>query len=517
MHALHWFDLFIVVLYLLGIAAVGAWFARGPRTADGFFLAGRRVPGWVVGFSLIGTIISSVSFVAFPGTAFNDGWHLLIPNLMVPPILLFVMVYVVPFYRQVVRMSSYEYLERRFGVAARLYGSASFLLLRVVDVGFTMLLTSIALEVMTGWNLYLVLAALGTFTLAYSVIGGVEAVIWTDVAQGLILFVGALAVLAVLLFLPEGGPAAVVSAAYADGRFSIGPLTGGVEPGRPPGWLLALAGIIHFGRSYGTEQHMVQRYLVAHSDGDARRGVLVGALGSLVIWVMFFFIGSCLWGFFQVTGETLPREVSTQPDNILPFFIMRYLPVGLVGLLVAAIFAAANSTVSADLNSVATAVTADFFTRARPHASDRARLLFGRAALCLAGLTSMSIAAFLALQRGRALYEVFVTLSMILAGGMLGLFALGFFCRRATRAGAYVAIAITLLFVIWATATGPLGVHLPVRFGWHPLMIGVISNVLLFVVGYLASRWLGGGAEAQASDLLISGAGVRSAGNGGVA
>jgi solute:Na+ symporter, SSS family len=506
MHTLQWLDYFFIALYLTGIAWVGFRVARGQDSTEAYFLAGRRIPGWAVGFSLVGTIISSVSFVAFPGTAFTDGWRLLIPNLMVPFVLLFVMTYLVPFYRRVVRMSSYEYLERRFGVGARLYGSASFLILRIVDLGFTMLLTAIAVEVMTGWNLYWVLIGMGVFTLSYTVVGGVEAVIWTDVAQGVILFAGAIVILLLLLFLPPGGPLAVISTAYEGGRFSFGSFAFDAESwtsDRPSAWLLMLAGVIHFGRSYGTEQNMVQRYLVAKSDRDAKRGVLVGAIGSLVVWTMFFFIGSCLWAFFRLMDSPLPPEVAARPDNILPYFITGWLPSGVVGLMLAAIFAAANSTISADLNSVATSVTEDFYTRARPAASDRARLEFGRAAVVVGGVGSMAVAAFLATQRGRAVYEIFVTLSMILAGGMLGLFALGFFSHRATRRGAYIGIAACLLFVVWAVITGPLDMDLGVNFRLGSITIGILSNVILFGVGYLASLLLGGDRSEFADDVLM--------------
>lgn len=492
MNALRVLDFAVIAMYLAGIGALGLWYARGQRTTDDYFLAGRTIPGWAVGFSLVGTIISSVSFVALPGTAFSGGWRLLIPNLMALPVLLLVRTFIVPFYRRVVRMSSYEYLERRFGVGARLYGAASFLVLRIVDLGFTLLLTAIAVEVMTGWDIYLVLAGVGIFTLIYTVIGGVQAVIWTDVVQGIVLFAGALILLAILLFAPPGGPAAVLTTAYDGGRFSLGDFGLASSGDRATFWLLALAGLIHFGRSYATEQNMVQRYLVARTDGDARRGVMVGVVGSVLIWTIFFLIGSCLWAFFELTGADLPADIARRPDDIVPYFIVHWVPQGLVGLLLAAILAAANSTVSADLNSVATVATQDFFARARPSSDDRMRLLFGRAAVVVAGLASMATAAFLAARRGQAVYELFVTLSMIFAGGMLGLFALGFFSRGATTRGAYAAIVVCTAFVLWATITGPLDVDIGINFKLHPITIGIIGNLIMFVTGWTASRFLGG-------------------------
>jgi SSS family solute:Na+ symporter len=169
-------------------------------------------------------------------------------------------------------------------------------------------------------------------------------------------------------------------------------------------------------------------------------------------------------------------------------------------LLLAAIFAAANSSVSADLNAVATSATADLYARALPNTSDRARLMFGRSMVFVTGLAAMSVAAFLATQRGRAVYEIFVTLSMILAGGMLGLFSLGFFVPSATRRGAYTGIAACTLFVVWAVITGPLGVNLGLNFRLNSITIGILSNAILFTVGYAASKLLGGrGQEAELS------------------
>ena len=153
MNSLMWQDYLTVLLYLGGVAGIGIYVGRRQRTTSEFFVANRRLPGWAVSFSIVGTVISSVSFVALPGAAFAENWRLIVPNLMVPAVLIFATLVIVPFYRRVIGMSSYEYLERRFGIGARMYGSAGFLLLLTVDLGFTLLLTAIAVEVMTGWDI----------------------------------------------------------------------------------------------------------------------------------------------------------------------------------------------------------------------------------------------------------------------------------------------------------------------------------------------------------------------------
>lgn len=486
----------MVGVYFLTVALIGLWAARRKKkTTDDYFLANRRMPGWIVGFAVVGTVISSVSFVALPGAAFARNWWLIVPNLMVPFVLIFVVIFVVPFYRRVVRMSSYEYLEKRFGYFARLYGSTGFLLLRTIDLAFTLLLTAIAVEVMTGLDIRLVIVCIGLFTILYTLVGGIEAVVYTDVLQGFVLAAGAISILLIILFRPEGGPTAVISAAHAAGKFGLGNYSFGWQSlfgTEPTFWILALSGILHFGRSYMTEPNMVQRYLIARTDRDAQRGVLAGAIACLPIWLTFTFIGSCLWAFYQLIPQNIPSEVLQKPDNILPYFIITQLPPGLVGLILAAILSSCNSSVSSDLNSVGTVMTQDYFVRAIPGSSERTRLLFGRCAVTFTGILCMILAIILISARAKALVELIVTLGMIFSGGMLGLFALGFLSTRATRRGAYIGTALCLSFILWATLTGPLKINLGFNFNMHPIMIGVLSHFILFITGYFASLIFGG-------------------------
>ncbi len=495
MNALSLLDYLAILAYLGAVAAIGLRVGRRQRTTSEFFVADRRLPGWAVTFSIVGTVISSVSFVAFPGAAFSENWRLLVPNLMVPFVLVFVTLVIVPFYRRVIGMTSYEYLERRFGIGARLYGSSGFVLLRVVDLGFTLLLTAIAVEVITGWEIRSVIVGIGLFTLLYTLIGGIEAVVWNDVLQGIVLVTGMLLILTIVLTRAPGGPAAVLATAYAAGKFSLGDFTLSAQSlfaERPTAWMFMLAGLTHFGRSYIVEQNIVQRYLVARTDRDAQRATFTGAIVCLFIWVTFMTIGAGLWAFYRLTGSPIPADVAAKPDNILPYFVATQFPRGIVGLLMAGILAAAMQAFSADLTSVATVATQDYFARFRPASTDRARLLFGRLSILVGGLMATGVALQLMHGRTRAVYETFVVLSMVLAGGMLGLFAAGFVSTRTTRRGAYAGITACVLFVLWATVTGPLKIDLGLNFTLNPILIGILSHPLLFGIAYLASRVLGG-------------------------
>lgn len=488
-------DYLAILAYLSAIAFIGFRVARRQTSTLQYFVAGRRMPAFAVGFTLMATTISSVTFVAIPGSVFaRNCWQMLYMAMAIP-VLFFVVLLVVPFYRRAVRMSAYEYLERRFGYFARVYGSLGFIILRLADLGFTLYLTAVAVQVITGWNLQGVVAGIGVFTLLYTLVGGIEAAIWTSVVQGVILIGGALVILGILLWAPTGGPPAVLSAAYEGGKFHLGSFDFSRESLSAPeasAWILILAGLMYFGRYYTTEQNMVQRYLVARSDREARRGVVLGILSTVPTWFAFAFIGAALWAFYRLGPEPLPSSVIQQPDNILPYFVATQLPAGLVGLILAALLSSAMSSVSADLNSMATVATEDYFARWKPASPDRVRLAFGRAMVLAGGLLATGAALVLTLTRSVAAYELVVISVSIVAGGMLGLFALGFFSRQATRRGANLGIGACLLFVAWGTLSGPMGVDLGWNFTLHPILIGVFSHFVLFGAGYAASRIWGG-------------------------
>ena len=485
-------DVAIVIAYLVGIAAIGLSIARRQKTTAQYFIANGRIPTWAVAFTLMATMISSVTFVAHPGAVFAKNMWGVSSLILVPFVLVFVAMVIVPFYRRVVGMSAYEYLEKRFGIGARIYGSFGFVALRMLDLGFTLYTTAIAASVMTGWNIGVVILGVGVFTLIYTMIGGIEGVIWTDVAQGFVLIGGALIMLGVILFRPEGGPAAVIATAYRGGKFGLGDAslhwssvynTSGV----PPIWILVLLGAIGSARSYITEQNMVQRYLVARTDRGAKIGVFAGAFACVPIWITFMFIGAGLWAFYHMGHNSLPADVVARPDSVLPYFVATQLPAGLVGLILAAILAAAQSSISADLNSVSTVVTTDYFARFRPKSSDKSRLLVGRLVVLVGGLVSTGAALLLTNGRALAANEIAVTVTGIFAAGMLGLFSLGFLTRRCTKLGAYCGIASCVIFTAWATFTGPLKVDIGFNYTMHPAMLALWTQLVLFGVGYAVS------------------------------
>lgn len=493
--ALHTLDYVVLIAYALLIVSVSIAVSRRQRNTADYFIAGRGLPGWVVAFTLMGTIIGTGTFVGHPGTSYQKGLILLVPHLMLPVVLLFVAKVIVPFYRRVVRMSAYEYIGLRFGFGGRLYTSFGFLADRIFDIGLTLVTTAYAVNVLTGWNIRSIIVGVALFTAAYTMIGGIKAVVWTDVAQGTILILGGSFVLLRLLFAPEAGaPFAVVTEAWRGGRMTLGSTEftwSSLFQEQPTLWLFTLTYMIQWARRYITDQHLVQRYLIARTDAEASRAVFAGALICVPVFFTFMFIGACFYGFFSLTKAPVP----TVGDHIMPFFMLNYLPSGLLGLVFAAIMAAAMSTVSSDLNSVATVATTDFFATLLPRSSEKARLLCGRCMVLVGGALAATAAVLLVGDAKSApVMERAVTITAILSGGTLGLFSLGFLTRRATRQGCYVGIACCVTFTGWAILTEPHSriVNLPFNFEMNPILIGLFSHIVLFGTGYIASLILGG-------------------------
>ena len=499
-------DYVVVATYLAIVAAIGLSVSGRQESPLKYFLANRRMPQWVVGFTLMATLISSNTLVAHPAIVYQKSM-ILVPGFLVMPIVLIVVaVWIVPFYRRVVGMSAYEFIGRRFGLGGRLYTSFGFLMSRTFGIGTALITTSIAVNVMTGWDIAFVIIGIGMFTAIYTLFGGITAVVFTDVAQGIFLMIGGVAILVRLLFAPElDAPFAVAREAWNAGKFSLGSaefsMASLYDADDRTIWMFATAMAIQWSRRYICDQAMVQRYLIARSDREAVRGTLLGAALSVPVLIAFNLVGAFLYGFYSLSGEHAP----VIGDHVLPHFIVNYLPTGLVGLILAAILAASMSSISSDLNSIATVTARDYFRRFLPSLSDRAELFVGRIVVLLAGILAAIIAIqLIPTENSTPVAEKVLVITVIVSAGTLGVFALGFLTRRGSRRGCYAGIGACLVFTAWGVLTEPttrmfdLGV---LNFQMNPIMIGVIGHVLSFGVGYVVSLVAGGYVPEDVDDL----------------
>ena len=444
-------DTSIVVVYLSGVALLGVYFSRRQKTTEDYFLAARSVPGWVVAFSILGTICGSATFVGHPGNVFHDNMFL-IPAHLIPLIVMLLLARrIVLFYRRSVRMTAYEYLEQRFGYPARAYGAATFLVSRVADVSVTYYFLALATALLTGWNVTGVILILGAVTVLYTLIGGIQAVVWTDVVQGIFLVGGGLLCILLILFGSDAGPSQILAAAWEGGKFEIDRWQWDATENNQ--WLLIIGSVFVWLQAFCCNQHNVQRYLLARSDREAVRGAVMGAAACVPVWLLFMLLGALLWSYYQFSAEAIPPEVMAVKDRIVPYFVSTHFPAGLKGLVLAALIAAAMSSLDSDLNALATVVVNDFFGRLRPRASDSRRLLVGRISVIILGAASILLALQWTRIGNASLVEFSLTMTMIFTGGILGLFALGMLFRWTLAKGAYLGILACLLFTGWATLT----------------------------------------------------------------
>jgi len=484
-------DYLIIVAVLLTTLLLGLRYARNQNTTQSYFAAKGRVPAWAIGMSLLATLISSVTFLGYPGEGFSSNWILLVQGLMVPIVLLGTIWFIVPLFRKVIGLSTYEYFEKRFGLFARYYSSIAFVLRQFAGMGTVFFLLAVALNKMTGGNMYLIIAVVGAIIIAVNLMGGIEAVIWLDVFQGFMLFASGIICLLVLIYSIKGGLPEIWKVASAGKRTGFGPYD--IDFTKLTFIVMAINGMFYAIQKYGTDQTVVQRYLTAKTDKAAIRASILGISLTVPVWALFMFIGTCLYVFYK--QHALPSD--TNPNAIFPYFIMTQLPTGVVGFILAAMISAAICSLSADLNSLAAVGVEDYYKKLFPNRSDTAYLKSGRLMILLSGLVAMGIGCIYVNIGNEGILGIIFTLYAIFSGGIVGIFLLGIFSARANSQGINIAICVCVVFTAYAFLTStPIGIgeHKSVlldmgkyNFMHNKLMVGVYSHLVVIGVGYVAS------------------------------
>lgn len=485
------FDYGIIIAVLLITLYFGLRYAKNQKSTEAYFSAKGRVPSWAIGMSLLATLISSVTFLGYPAEGYSNNWILLVQGLMVPIVLLGAVWFIVPLYRKVIGLSTYEYFEKRFGNFARYYSSIAFVLRQFSGMGTVLYLLAVALSSMTDINTYWIILVVGTIIVVVNLLGGIEAVIWLDVFQGFMLFASGILCLLVLIFSVHGGLPEIWKVASENGRTGFGPYD--LDFTRLTFVVMAINGMFYAIQKYGTDQTVIQRYLTARSDKSAIKASLMGILLTVPVWSLFMFIGTALFVYY--TQQPLPDDVG--PNSVFPYFIMTQLPVGVVGFILAAMISAAICSLSADLNSLAAVGIEDYYKKLRPEKVDNEYLRASRWMVAIAGLISMAIGLIYVELGSESILGIIFTLYAIFSGGIVGIFLLGIFTERANRQGINIAIIVCILFTAYAFLTSTEiefrgKTFLLLDFGkynftHHKMMLGVYSHLVVIIVGYLAS------------------------------
>ena len=412
---------------------------------------------------------------------------------MVPVVLIFLIWAIVPLFRKMIRLSTYEYFERRFGLAARVYSSLAFILTHFSKMGTVLYLIALAVYSMTGIDALWIIVVLGILIVAVTYVGGMEGVIWMDVIQGLLLILGGIICVIVLLVAPEAGPGQIFHDAIAMKKIDFGPYN--FSFAELTFWVMVINGAFYALQKYGTDQTIVQRYLTAKSDKEAKKAAYIGVGLSVPIWTMFMLIGSLLFVFYNSGEATLPAGLNS--DQVFPHFIVTQLPVGIAGIVIAALVAAAISSLDSDMNCLSAIIVEDYYQRFKPNCTDKQRLTMGRAMVAVSGLATVGVAMLYYAWEGEGVLGVIFDLYAIFSAGIVGIFLLGLFSKRANKQGLYIGLIVCVLFTAYAVLTttsievdGAKRLILDLgnwNFPHHRYMLGVYSHLIVLVVGYVAS------------------------------
>lgn len=464
----------VLSLYLVGMILLGYYFMRRGSNSEIYFKGHGRIPWWAAGVSIYATMLSAITYLSYPAKAFATDWTYY-PLMITILLASFPVVrYYLPFFRRLKVASAYEYLELRFNVVTRLMASALFIIFMVARMALVLYLPSLALTAVTGIDIYICILLMGLITIVYCTMGGVEAVIWGDVVQAFIIIGGALLAFIYLVLHTEGGVEGFFTIAMADEKLKL--FDWSFDYRSATFWVIIVGGLANNLISLTSDQTIIQRYLITKDEKAAQHGILLNGLMSVVVSVVFFAIGTALYTFFK----THPAEMNftfDQSDTIFPFFMMSQMPPGLAGLLIAAIFAATMSTISASINSVSTAFSVDFYKHWRPAAADGRTLNVARYSSLFFGAIGLILALFMATWEILSMLDFFQEILGLLTSGLGGLFLMGIFFPRIGGKSALIGFCcgvISVFFIKYTTDTSF-------------LLYGAIGLVVSVLVAFLCS------------------------------
>ena len=494
-------DLIVVLVYLAIVMGVAFFVSPGSRTVEGYTVGDRKMSGWVVGISVLGTFLSSITFLGLPAKTFKGDWNAIVFGMALPPAALIATLFFVPLYRKKKdRISAFQLLEERFGAWARIYADLSYLLLQLIRIGTVLLLVAFAVSPMLdtpgaeptdGPNInrmVSILVGLGVLVIVYDTFGGIRAVIWTDVMQVVVLTLGAVWCLSVIF----GGGSEFFNAIPKE-KFSLGPLTN-VDPetgvwnwGTSSVLVLLMYGITENLRNYGSDQNYVQRMLSAESDSAARKSIWLGALAYLPLSIIFCLIGTGLWMHANGNGELIPAGIDA--DQAFPHFIRNKLPAPIAGLVIAGVLAAAMSTVDSSLNSCSTLLLVDVLRPAKILPKWFPEIAAIRIATVVFGVVGTGAAVVLLKVKGqedsKVLMDLWWQYAGTAGGGMFGLFLLAWLMPKTPRWAAILGVVLSIPVLAWGTfARGESWGKLECPL--HPNLVGIAGTLVILVVAMLS-------------------------------
>ena len=463
---------------------MGVFFSFRNKNSDDFFRGGQRVPWFVAGLSIFATMISSISFIAVPAKTFTTDWVYFTVSMGAVALAPIVICCFLPFFRRIDATSAYEYLDKRFNRFVRLFASASFILFQIGRMAVVMYLPALALAVITPLTEIQCILLMGVLSIIYCTMGGLEAVVWTDTIQTFVLLGGALLSLILIITRLDGGFDSFIATAMADSKFHmINWDFSSMSFATTALWVVVLGGIGQNLVPYSSDMAVVQRYMAVSSIQKARRAIWTNTLVLIPASILFFSIGTALFVYYKHNPAQL--DPTFKNDAIFPLFIVHQLPVGVAGLVVAGIFAAAQSTISTSMNSTSTAFVTDFIRPANVIKTETGYLRLARIMTFALGALGTVLALLFASSDIKSLWDLFMKILGLLGGGMCGLFCLGIFTTRANSVGAMIGACCGAAGLYWVQEYT----------NAHMLLYAPVGIGLCVVIGYLTSLVFGGGSR----------------------
>lgn len=494
-------DLVVIVFYVLGCALLGAWFGRRTTNLEGYFLGDRGMPAWAVMLSIVATETSTATFLSVPGVAFAGDFTYLqlafgyiLGRIVVATLLL-------PQYFRHEIFTAYQVLNVRFGGATRMTASIMFLITRTLGDGLRLFLAAKVLQLLyisavgatdgddVTWVLPAAIIGVGVATIVYTVLGGMKAVIWTDVIQFVVYMLGAGCALAILLGKLPGGLTEVLNRGAAAGKFHLLDFDFDLTK-TYTFWAAILGGMVVNTATHGADQMMVQRYLSARSQRQAAGALVASGFVVLAQFAFFLLIGVSLWAYYAEFPAILPGGRGLNRDEEFPYFIVHNLPVGVLGLVIAAIFSAAMSTLSSSLNASASSTVNDLLRPVLRSTDEPQLLRLSKVLTVVWGVAQMAVA-FFAIRLTDNVVNNALAIASFVTGILLGVFLLGILTSRVGQPGALCGLIVGLVVVSYVALAPKLpepyrGTIYPfdgaVAWPWYAL----IGSSTVFAVGWLS-------------------------------
>ncbi len=474
-----WVNWTVLIFYLVAMLGMGIYFMRKENGADDFFKGGGRIPWWAAGISIYATMLSAITYMTIPAKAYTTDWTYYPMLWMILLVSFPVIKYYLPYFRKLNVTSAYEILEQRFNLFTRMLASTLFCIFMIVRMAIVLYLPSLALTAVTGIDIYLCIVLMGLVTIIYCTMGGVEAVIWGDVVQGLILVFGALFAVIYLAVGTEGGINGCINIALENDKLRLFDWSSSWS--QATWWVIILGGLANNLISYTSDQTVIQRYLTTPDEKSAGRGILVNGVMSVFVSVAFYMIGTGLYTFYKTHPAELDITMG-QSDAIFPFFMMSQMPAGIAGALIAAIFAATMSTISSNINSVATAFSIDFWKRFRTATTDSQLVVVARWASMVSGIIGLSLALFMATWDIQSFLDFFNEALGLLTSGLGGLFFIAVFMKRVKGYAALAGFVAGEAVVFWMSECTDANFFL---FGATGMVASIVVAWLLSLGSYI--------------------------------